>query len=122
MAFSASLSGAGLTPWQQAQALLAFNLGIEAMQLLALAAVLPPLLMLGRMRPSLYGAMRGSAALLAGGLALAWIGERLGMVSFEAYASSWGGIEVAWLVPLMLWVIALACYGARTAGVSSGSH
>lgn len=113
MAFSASLSGAGLTPWQHAQALFAFNLGIEAMQLLALAAVMPPLLMLGRMRPLLYGAARRTAAVLACALALAWIAERLGVVSLDAYASSAAGEMAAWLVPLMLWLLALACYGQR---------
>jgi hypothetical protein len=54
MAFSSSLSGAGLTPRQRGQALFAFNLGIEAMQLIVLAVVLPPLLALDTAQSAWY--------------------------------------------------------------------
>lgn len=107
MAFSASLSGAGLTPWQHAQALLAFNLGIETMQLLALAAVLPALLVLGRARPAWSAHLRHLLALVAVLAAAAWIGQRTGLVAFEE--PSWlgeGGTLPAWLVGC-LWLAAL---------------
>lgn len=77
LAFSSSLSGAGLTPIQHAEALLAFNLGIEAMQLVAVTIVLPPLLALGRARPRLFAYVRQALAVLAGVTALVWIVQRL---------------------------------------------
>lgn len=115
MAFSASLSGAGLTPWQHAQALLAFNLGIEAMQLAAVVAVMPPLLMLSRASPAFYAALRRVVSAAAGVLALVWIAERLGLPA----AGGWGerideasGAATA-LVPVLLWLAALALHGRR---------
>ena len=76
-AFASSLSGAGLTVWQHAQALLAFNLGIEAMQLVLLTATLPALLVLGRARPDAYQHLRRAVAVAALGLSLFWAVERL---------------------------------------------
>ena len=77
LAFSGSLSGAGLTPWQHAQALFAFNLGIEAMQLLAVALVLPPLLALGRARPAMLEQLRRALAAGAGALSVLWMMQRV---------------------------------------------
>lgn len=76
LAFSASLDGAGLTAGQHAQALLAFNLGIEAMQLAIVAAVMPPLLVLAARAPVLYAAGRQVGALLAMAAASLWALER----------------------------------------------
>lgn len=77
LAFSASLSGAGLTFWQHAQALLAFNLGIEMMQLALLALVLPLLLALAHWRPVLYEHARRGTSLVALVAAAWWMAERL---------------------------------------------
>jgi hypothetical protein len=77
LAFSASLSGAGLTPWQHAQALLAFNLGIELMQLALLALLLPLLLALAQRQPGIYHHMRRVASVLALLMAVWWMAERL---------------------------------------------
>lgn len=79
LAFSAALSGAGLTWLQHGLALLAFNLGIEAMQLLLVLAVLPPLLWLAHGRPQASHWLRGATAAVAAGLALWWVLERAGL-------------------------------------------
>lgn len=78
LAFSASLSGAGLTPGQQALALGAFNLGIELMQLLLVMLVMPALVALAGWRPPLYGGLRRGLSLLAAAVALGWALERAG--------------------------------------------
>lgn len=111
MAFSASLWGAGLTPVQHALALLAFNLGIEAMQLALLAAVLPPLLMLCRLAPGLYAIWRRFAASAAFVLALIWIAQRAGAsaVGTPAWLEQ-GALALAPAAGL-LWIAALTSYG-----------
>ncbi|MBT1539020.1 HupE/UreJ family protein [Ralstonia solanacearum] len=113
MAFSASLSGAGLTPWQHAQALLAFNLGIEAMQLAAVAVVMPPLLVLVRTQPTRYATLRRCLSAIVGVLALAWIIERLNLASLGALSSIADGWPVLALIPGLLWLAALASGGQR---------
>jgi hypothetical protein len=110
MAFSATLSGAGLSPWQHAQALLAFNLGIETMQLLALAVVLPPLLMLGAVRPGWYAAIRRVLALLGGLMACAWVAQRAGLAELGDPAWLGDGGMVPLLLVCLLWTTAIACH------------
>jgi hypothetical protein len=111
MAFSASLTGAGLSVWQHGQALLAFNLGIEAMQLLALLVVMTPLLMVGRMQAGWYGWLRRGASVLASALALAWIAERLEFISPETLPWLDQAGPMLLLVPGALWLAALLCCG-----------
>lgn len=108
MAFSSSLSGAGLTHWQHAQALFAFNLGIETMQLLAVAAVLPPLLMLGTARPAWTARIRHGLALVAGLMACAWVAQRTGLADFGEPAWLGDGGTVPLLLACLLWAAALA--------------
>jgi hypothetical protein len=107
LAFSSSLSGAGLTPWQHAQALAAFNLGIEAMQLLAVALVLPPLLFLARVRPGALAWLRCVLAAGAGVLAIMWIVERLDF-SFATVDHETASL----LVMAVLWLVFLGGLGA----------
>jgi hypothetical protein len=109
LAFSSSLSGAGLTPWQHAQAMLAFNLGIEAMQLLAVALVLPPLLFLARARPVALARVRTLLAAGAGVLAVLWIVERLG---FEMAFAAVDHETASLLVMAGLWLVFLGGLGA----------
>jgi hypothetical protein len=77
-AFSASLSGAGLTAGQQALALLSFNLGIETMQLGLLAIVIPALLCLSRRGSGAYARVRRVVSAAGGALAVVWVVQRLG--------------------------------------------
>jgi hypothetical protein len=109
MAFSATLSGAGLTPSQQAQALLAFNLGIEAMQLLALAAVLPPLLMLGATRPGWYAWIRRAISMLGGLLACAWVAQRTELADLGEPGWLGDGGMIPLALVCMLWMTAITC-------------
>jgi len=113
-AFSASLSGAGLTPWQHSQALLAFNLGIEAMQLVVVLAVMPPLLMLSRSSLAFYATLRRFASVAAIALAALWVLDRAGVSSLDAtpWWSDHQGLIVA-MLPVLLWLAALALYGRR---------
>ncbi len=122
MAFSASLSGAGLTPWQHAQALLAFNLGIEAMQLAAVVVVMPPLLVLVRAQPARYATLRRCVSAIVGALALAWIIERLDLASLGALSSVADGWPVLVLVPGLLWLAALVGEGGRRLRVAASEE
>lgn len=74
LAFATLIGHFGLDPWQKAQAILGFNLGIELVQLLVVAAALPALLLLAP-TPA-YAAARTGGALLAAIAAGAWIVER----------------------------------------------
>jgi len=114
LAFSSSLAGAGLSPWQHAQALCAFNLGIETMQLLAVALVLPPLLWLGRTRPLWFTCVRRVLACAAGALALVWITQPLApaRVAVPAWLDAADTDTVAMLIMVALWMVFLGGLGA----------
>ena len=75
LAFATVIGNFRLEPIAKAQSILGFNLGIEIVQLLVVAAVLPLLLMLSPTR--IYPAIRTGGAAFAGFAALAWIVERL---------------------------------------------
>ncbi|WP_229464349.1 HupE/UreJ family protein [Massilia sp. 9I] len=120
LAFSASLSGAGLTPWQHAQALLAFNLGIETMQLVAMAAVLPPVLVLGRLQAAWYAHLRHLLAVLASVLAALWVLERSGAIDLAAVSWLGDGGTLPFLLVLLIWMLAVGCAATRLARPARG--
>jgi hypothetical protein len=111
LAFAATLNQLGLGRWERVAGILSFNLGIEAMQLLVVAAILPSLLLLSRMRT--YAVLRIAGALFAGIASLGWIAERLlgvhapvdALVDSVANHAPWvaGGLfllsVVSWLYP-----------------------
>lgn len=74
LAFASALGGFQFGAAQLAAALLAFNLGIELVQIAIVAAVAPLLVVLSR-RPS-YRRVRVVGGLVGGTAALAWIAER----------------------------------------------
>ncbi len=74
LAFATTLGELGLDRWQRVTGLLAFNLGIETMQMIVVALTLPSLLLLSRTRA--YPAFRIPAALFAAFASLGWIIER----------------------------------------------
>ncbi|HEX8509277.1 MAG TPA: HupE/UreJ family protein [Propionibacteriaceae bacterium] len=76
LAFSEALRELDLTGGRLASALLGFNLGIEAMQLIVVALVLPPLILLAR--ANRYHRLRVVAALATAVAAAGWLGARLG--------------------------------------------
>jgi len=76
-AFSASLSGAGLLWQQHALALLAFNLGIELVQLAMVLVLLPPLWWFQSRFAQAGAWLRRAVGLLAFGSAMWWAHDRL---------------------------------------------
>src|SRR5947209_2218343 len=56
LAFATTLEQLGLSRWQRVGGILGFNLGIESMQLIVVAATMPSLLLLSRTRA--YGTLR----------------------------------------------------------------
>ena len=75
LAFATTLGELGLGRWERVTGILGFNLGIETMQLIVVAAVMPSLVLLSRTRS--YSVLRISGALFAGFASLGWIAERL---------------------------------------------
>jgi hypothetical protein len=75
LAFAATLEELGLGRWERVAGILAFNLGIETMQLIVVAATMPALVLLSRTRA--YPFLRIGGALFAGLASLGWIAERL---------------------------------------------
>lgn len=108
LAFANVLDQLGLSGWERVINLLGFNLGIEAVQLLVIAATLPSLLLLSRTRA--YGMLRIGGALFAGIAALAWIAERL--LGFETPVDRVVGAAAAQapLLAAILFLVSLACW------------
>ncbi len=75
LAFASTLDRLGLSRWDRVAGILAFNLGIETMQMVVVASTLPSLLIMSRTRP--YRFFRIGGAVLAALASLAWISERL---------------------------------------------
>ena len=75
LAFASTLGQLGLGWWPRLASILAFNVGIETMQLLVVAAALPSLLLLSTTRA--YPALRIAGALFAAAASTGWIAERL---------------------------------------------
>ncbi|MEZ4630694.1 MAG: HupE/UreJ family protein [Deinococcales bacterium] len=75
LAFSFTLTELKLSSSQLVLSLLGFNLGIELMQLLIIALIMPWLILLAR--TSFYASFRRIGAASAGIAALAWLFERL---------------------------------------------
>ena len=113
MAFSASLDGAGLTVAQHAQALLAFNLGIELMQLLIVLAVWPALALIAHRQPAAYRPLRRAVALLGGALACAWVLERLSLAPWGSWAGQDQALTQAPWAVVTLWGVGLWAWHRR---------
>jgi HupE / UreJ protein len=75
LAFATTLGQLGLEGWDRVTGLLGFNLGIETMQLIVVAATMPSLILLSRTRA--YGPLRIGGALFATLAAAGWVIERL---------------------------------------------
>ncbi len=75
LAFATTLGDLGLGHWDRVASIFAFNLGIECMQLVVVAATLPSLMLLSR--TGAYSAVRIGFASFAGLASLGWIGQRL---------------------------------------------
>ena len=75
LAFAATLDRLGLSRWDRVAGIMAFNLGIETMQIMICIVILPSLLLISR--TSFYSAIRTSGAVFGGVASIAWIAERL---------------------------------------------
>jgi len=75
LAFAATLDQLGLDRWVRIVNILAFNLGIETMQMVVVVAVMPSLVLLSPTRA--YSFLRIGGALFAAVASIGWIGERL---------------------------------------------
>ena len=107
LAFAATLDRLGLTHWQRVAGVLAFNLGIESMQLLVVAAILPSLLLLSRTRT--YPVVRRSGALFAALASVGWIAERLLGVDSHVDTIVNAFAHHAVFAALALFLLSLAC-------------
>ena len=116
LAFATTLDRLGLSRWDRVAGILAFNLGIETMQLMVVALILPSLLLMSRTRA--YPVLRIGGALFACAASSAWIAERLlgvqtpvdAVVNTIARTGIWSAIA--------LFVLSLACF-LQTRGNSS---
>ncbi len=75
LAFASTLDRLGFSRWDRVAGILAFNLGIEVMQMMVVAVTLPSLLLMSR--TGSYPFFRIGGASLAALASLAWISERL---------------------------------------------
>ncbi len=75
LALASTLDRLGLSRWDRLSGILAFNLGIETMQMVVVAITLPSLLIMSRTWSYRY--LRIGGAALAALASLAWISERL---------------------------------------------
>ena len=108
LAFATTLGELGLERWDRVVSILAFNLGIETMQLFVVAATLPSLLLLSR-TPA-YRLLRIGGALFACSAAAGWIAERLlgvhaavdAIVNSLAYRAAWIAVAL-FLISVVSW-------------------
>jgi hypothetical protein len=112
LAFATLIGRFGLEPLQKAKSILGFNLGIELVQLMVVAAVMPALVLLARTR--WYPAVRSTGAVFAGIAATAWILERaLGIDNPVGRAIDAGLGHAPWLLAGLTAVAALAFAAER---------
>ena len=107
LAFAATLDRLGLGHWERVAGILAFNLGIETMQMIVVAAVLPSLMLMSRTSP--YAILRIGGAAFAGAAAMGWVVERLLGIDtpVDAIVNAWARHSV--LIAVSLFLMALAC-------------
>lgn len=107
MAFATVIGNFDLEPGQKALSILGFNLGIELVQLLIVASVIPWIVLLAR--TSLYPPFRSGVACLSALAACAWIAERSGFENPLAPATDAVLAQSYWLlIPLILVSLAVS--------------
>ena len=129
LAFATTLGELGLGRWERVVSILAFNLGIETMQLIVVAATMPSLILLSRTRA--YSALRIGAALFAALAAAGWMVERLlgvrtsidVMVDGVAHNAAWIA-AILFLISVICWwdVSALITSWASVAWLARGAN
>ncbi|MFG2377352.1 HupE/UreJ family protein [Streptomyces sp. NPDC048504] len=99
MAFSFVLAEMHLSTGQLATSLLAFNLGIELVQLLLVCLALPSLLVLARAR--VQPALRVGGALITATAAVGWLADRLGLPNPVARAADSAGSHTTGMLTVL---------------------
>ncbi|MBP1136586.1 hypothetical protein JOE31_002818 [Arthrobacter sp. PvP023] len=107
LAFSETLRGLGLAGSRLILSLLAFNLGIEVMQLAVVALILPPLVLLAA--ANRYTVLRIAAASAVAVAAAGWFGARLGIPNAVATAANNIG-ALSLPIAALLWITSLAIH------------
>lgn len=115
LAFAGTLGELGVSGWERFRSLLAFNLGIEAMQVLVVVATLPSLVLLAQ--TGAYRTVRVCGGLFAAVAAGGWIGERL-LGLFNPAGALVEGLASRefWIAPA-LFLISLLCWLYSSTGV-----
>jgi hypothetical protein len=116
LAFAATLGRLGLGRWERVAGILAFNLGIETMQMLVVAAILPSLMLMSRTRE--YPILRIGGAAFAGAASLGWMVERLLDVQTPVDMIVNAFARHALLIAINLFLISLACRVASFPGTT----
>lgn len=115
LAFATTLHNLGVGPWQRIASILGFNLGIETMQLIVVAAVLPSLIILSR-TPA-YTFFRLTGALFAGFASFGWIIERLfGVPAFVDLVVDGIAHRGPWIAASLLLISVIAWLRRETNG------
>ena len=107
LAFASTLDRLGLSRWDRLSGIVAFNLGIETMQMVVVAFTLPSLLIMSR--TGWYRHLRMLGAILAIIASLAWITERISDVHTPVDSVANAIAQHGWLVAAMLLAASLAC-------------
>lgn len=111
LAFAATLAQLGLARWVRFTNILAFNLGIETMQVVVVLAIMPSLVLLAR-TPA-YSFFRIGAGLFAAIASIGWISERL-LYFPNSVDVMMNGVarHAVWIAPLLL-LISLMCWAVH---------
>lgn len=116
LAFASTLNNLGLGWAERIAGILAFNLGIETMQLLVVAVTLPSLILMSR--TSAYPYLRAPAALFAALASIGWITERVLDIHTPIDTIVNAVAQHAAAVAGALFLISLACW--RTSAIRDG--
>jgi HupE/UreJ protein len=108
LVFATTLRKLGLGQGERVACILGFNLGIETMQLIVVAATMPSLVLLSRTRA--YILLRIGGALFAGFASLGWIAERLLTVNSSVDVIVNGVAHHAVWIAGVLFLISLVCW------------
>ena len=112
LAFAATLGNLGLGRWERVTGVLAFNLGIETMQMVVVAVTLPSLILLSR--SGAYSFLRFGGALFAGFASMGWIAERLlGMPNSVDLVTNSIAHHAVWIAGA-LFLMSLSCWRLRS--------
>jgi hypothetical protein len=108
LAFASTLGELGLGRWERVAGIFGFNLGIETMQLIVVAAIMPSLVLMSR--TSAYQFLRIGGALFAGFASVCWIAERLLGVHTSVDLLVNGVAHRAVWIAVGLFLLSVACW------------